>query len=79
MWAPVFSNDDKSGSLLIVSLQPGFRVKLLNDQLFLSGGISTNPVFPFPFGWDEFWIGIVSWCKCENQGYGVRSIWNSYV
>lgn len=57
MWSPVFSEDDKFRSLLILGLQPGIRARLLNDRLYLSGGLSINPVFPLPFDGMSFGLG----------------------
>jgi hypothetical protein len=48
-WAPVFGSNETTQSVLIGGLQPGLRLKILNDILLISGGLSVNPIAPLPF------------------------------
>jgi hypothetical protein len=54
LWAPIFKSNK---SILIGSLQPGIRLKLINEILLLNGGISLNPVAVLPFQGMDFGFG----------------------
>jgi hypothetical protein len=57
LWAPVFGNNGPVNSVLIGGMQPGLRLKLLNEIVLISGGISINPVAPLPFEGLDFGLG----------------------
>jgi hypothetical protein len=54
LWAPIFNSGK---SILIGSLQPGIRIKLMNEILLLNGGLSINPVSVLPFQGMDFGFG----------------------
>lgn len=56
-WAPVSGNKEDINSVLIAGFQPGLRLKLINDIVLISGGLSINPIMPLPFDGMDLGLG----------------------
>ena len=68
MWAPSNGNNDVN-SVVIISGQPGLRLKLLDNKIMPTAGFSINPILPFPLNGFDFGIG-----SFAGVGFRIKNI-----